>query len=96
MITIIDYGVGNINAFLNVYKKLAIPAKRATSILDLENSTRLILPVTFFALSFGTVHPQFVHCTVPDDPFPPLVRPLLARLSGMRIFDFTSLYSCVP
>ena len=38
MITIIDYGVGNINAFLNVYKKLAIPAKRATSILDLENS----------------------------------------------------------
>jgi glutamine amidotransferase len=44
MITIIDYGVGNINAFLNVYKKLAIPARRATSILDLEDSTRLILP----------------------------------------------------
>jgi len=44
MITIIDYGVGNINAFLNVYKKLAIPAKRATSVLDLEDSTRLILP----------------------------------------------------
>jgi len=45
-------------------------------------STRFILPVTFFALSFGTVCPQFVHCTVPDDPFPPLVRPLLARFKS--------------
>jgi len=48
-------------------------------------STRFNREVTFFALSFGTVQPQFVHCMVPDDPFPPLVRPLLARLSGMKI-----------
>ena len=46
-------------------------------------STRLNFDVTFFALSFGTVCPQFVHCTVPEDPFPPLVRPLLARFSGI-------------
>ena len=29
MITIIDYGVGNINAFVNVYKRLDIPTKIA-------------------------------------------------------------------
>ena len=55
----------------------------------------LSLDVTFFALSLGTVCPQFVHCTTPDDPFPPLVRPLLARLSGMTKYGFASLYSCV-
>ena len=34
-------------------------------------STKFNFDVTFFALSFGTVCPQFVHCTVPEDPFPP-------------------------
>ena len=29
MITLIDYGVGNISAFLNIYKQLNIPAKTA-------------------------------------------------------------------
>ena len=57
-------------------------------------STRFNLDVTFFALSFGTVCPQFVHCTVPEDPFPPFVRPLLARLSGMNVSKFAYLYSC--
>ena len=48
-------------------------------------STRLSFDVTFFALSFGTVCPQFVHCTTPEDPFPPFVLPLLARFSGMNV-----------
>lgn len=58
-------------------------------------STKLILPVTFFALSFGTVQPQLTHCTVPEDPLPPFVRPLLARLSGMKSIKSASLYSCM-
>ena len=58
-------------------------------------STRFSLDVTFFALSFGTVEPQFVHWIVPDEPFPPFVRPLLARLSGMKIIKSASLYSCI-
>jgi len=56
-------------------------------------STRLSLEVTFLALSLGTVCPQLVHCTVPDEPFPPFVRPLLARFSGMSIIALSSLYS---
>ena len=57
-------------------------------------STKFNLDVTFFALSLGTVCPQFVHCTVPVEPFPPFVRPLLARLSGMTLSEFAYLYSC--
>lgn len=44
MIKIIDYGLGNILAFLNVYKRLDIPAKIAKTPSDLEDATRLILP----------------------------------------------------
>lgn len=44
MITIIDYGVGNINAFANVYKRLNMPVKVAKSIVDLKDVEKLILP----------------------------------------------------
>lgn len=44
MITIIDYGLGNIQAFVNVYKRLSIPVTIARQPADLEGATRLILP----------------------------------------------------
>jgi len=44
MITIIDYGVGNIFAFQNVYKRLNIPTKIAKTISDLDSAEKIILP----------------------------------------------------
>jgi glutamine amidotransferase len=44
MITLIDYGVGNIFAFQNVYKRLNIPTKIAKTVADLECAEKLILP----------------------------------------------------
>ena len=44
MITLIDYGVGNIFAFQNVYKRLNIPTRIAKTAADLINSEKLILP----------------------------------------------------
>ena len=44
MITLIDYGVGNIFAFQNVYKRLDIPTKIAKTATDLEGAEKLILP----------------------------------------------------
>lgn len=44
MIGIIDYGLGNINAFLNIYKRLHIPAKRLNTPEDFEGVQKLILP----------------------------------------------------
>ena len=44
MVTIIDYGVGNIFAFQNVFKRLNIPSRIAKSEDDLKNVDKLILP----------------------------------------------------
>jgi imidazole glycerol-phosphate synthase subunit HisH len=44
MITIINYGLGNVQAFANLYKRLNIPASIASSAADLVGATRLILP----------------------------------------------------
>lgn len=44
MITLIDYGVGNIFAFQNVYKRLNIPTKIAKTSADLFDTKKLILP----------------------------------------------------
>ena len=44
MITIIDYGLGNLRAFLNVYKRLNIPARTAATVSELTNAEKLILP----------------------------------------------------
>ena len=44
MITIIDYGLGNIQAFLNIYKKLHIPVQVAKNENSLEGTSKLILP----------------------------------------------------
>ena len=44
MITIIDYGLGNIKAFLNVYKRLNIQVAIAHQKEDLKNVSKIILP----------------------------------------------------
>ncbi|KAA3603982.1 MAG: imidazole glycerol phosphate synthase subunit HisH [Candidatus Scalindua sp. AMX11] len=44
MIAIIDYGVGNIKAFSNIYKNLNIAFTVAKSVDDLKDATKIILP----------------------------------------------------
>lgn len=44
MIKIVDYGLGNISAFLNVYKRLNIEASTARNADELKCATKLILP----------------------------------------------------
>ena len=44
MITIINYGLGNVQAFANVYKRLNIPAAIARNAQDLVGASKLILP----------------------------------------------------
>ena len=44
MIGIIDYGVGNIKSFENIYKGLNIPTKRVRQTTDLKGIDKLILP----------------------------------------------------
>jgi imidazole glycerol-phosphate synthase subunit HisH len=44
MITIVDYGLGNIQAIANVYKRLHIPVTIAKSAEQLANAKKIILP----------------------------------------------------
>lgn len=44
MITLVDYGLGNIQAFANIYKRLNIPARTASSADELADADKLILP----------------------------------------------------
>ncbi|MBM3117387.1 imidazole glycerol phosphate synthase subunit HisH [Jeongeupia naejangsanensis] len=44
MIRVVDYGVGNIQAFMTMFKRLGLPAERAQTPADLSGATRLILP----------------------------------------------------
>jgi glutamine amidotransferase len=44
MLTLLDYGLGNLNAFVNIYKQLNIPYKLAQCQQDLEDASKIILP----------------------------------------------------
>lgn len=44
MIRVVDYGLGNVQAFLNMFKRLGIEAARARNVSELVSADRLILP----------------------------------------------------
>lgn len=44
MISIVDYGLGNIGAFLNMYKRMNVPAKAVRTSAELADATRIVLP----------------------------------------------------
>ncbi len=44
MIGIIDYGVGNIQAFMTLFKRMGLDAQRADTAGALKDATRLVLP----------------------------------------------------
>jgi glutamine amidotransferase len=44
MIHIVDYGLGNIQAFVNMYKRLGFEVRRATNPSELDGASKLILP----------------------------------------------------
>jgi imidazole glycerol-phosphate synthase subunit HisH len=44
LITILDYGLGNVLAFQNVFKRINVPVKVAATPRELDGATKLILP----------------------------------------------------
>ena len=44
MIAIVDYGLGNVQAFANIYKRLNIPTTLASTAESLSQADRIILP----------------------------------------------------
>lgn len=44
MIGVVDYGLGNVNAFLEAYSRLFIPACRVSDVQSLRRAERFVLP----------------------------------------------------
>lgn len=44
MITIVDYGLGNVGAFANTYKRMDLPVRTARTAEELASAERIILP----------------------------------------------------
>lgn len=44
MIRVVDYGVGNIQAFMTLFRRMGLEAQRADTAAALEDATRLVLP----------------------------------------------------
>lgn len=44
MIHIVDYGLGNMQAFMNMFKRLNLPSARARTAADLAGAQKIILP----------------------------------------------------
>ncbi|HQR38049.1 MAG TPA: imidazole glycerol phosphate synthase subunit HisH, partial [Blastocatellia bacterium] len=44
MITIVDYGLGNVQAIANIYTKLNIPVRTARTAAELDGARKLVLP----------------------------------------------------
>jgi glutamine amidotransferase len=44
MITIVDYGLGNVSAFVNVYRRMNIEVATAKAPAELERASKIILP----------------------------------------------------
>lgn len=90
MICIVDYGVGNSQAFLNVFNRLGIDAIRATNRDILKTATHLILPgVGNFDNAIQKLNESGMRETL-EDMVLKLKKPLLGVCVGMQILADTS------
>ncbi len=90
MIAIVDYGMGNIKAFADVYKKLNIPAVIVRSARELENAGKIILPgVGSFDYVIKRIEESGMR-SILDDVVIHRHVPVLGICMGMQIFAFSS------
>jgi glutamine amidotransferase len=96
MIRIIDYGVGNIQAFLNLFDRLGLKAERASEARDLIDATHLILPgVGHFDYAMSSFNKSGLRA-----PLEKLVltqhKPLLGVCVGMQMLAHSSDEGLLP
>lgn len=96
MITIIDYGLGNIQAFVNVYRRLHIPVTVAQSASQLEGASKLILPgVGAFDHAIERLDASGMRSTL-DEMVQLQKIPVLGICVGMQILANSSEEGCLP
>jgi len=85
VITLLDYGLGNIEAFVNIYKRLNFPVDVASTADQLANAERIILPgVGSFDWAMTRLEESGMrHCL--DDLVRVKKRPVLGVCVGMQM-----------
>ena len=96
MIRVVDYGVGNIQAFLNLFDRLGLKAERARQAQDLIDATHLILPgVGHFDYAMRSFNNSGLRAPLED-----LVlaqkKPLLGVCVGMQMLAHSSDEGILP
>lgn len=90
MITIVNYGLGNISAFANVFKRLNVPFNVATGKDDFVDTTKIILPgVGAFDHAMTLLQESGMRETL-DDLVLNQKKPVLGICVGMQILAKTS------
>lgn len=85
MIGIVDYGLGNVQAITNIYKRLEIPAMLASETADLAAATHLILPgVGAFDWAMSRLEASGMRAAL-DELVQRQRRPVLGICVGMQI-----------
>jgi glutamine amidotransferase len=96
LITIIDYGLGNILAFQNVYKRLNIEVTIARTPQDLRGASRLILPgVGAFDHAMELLNQSGMRETIDEMVLEKRV-PVLGVCVGMQILAHSSTEGQLP
>lgn len=85
MITIVDYGLGNTQAFLNVYRRLNVEVKTARNAAELAGASKIILPgVGAFDHAMDKLEQSGMRETLDDLAFQQHV-PILGVCVGMQM-----------
>ena len=90
MISIINYGLGNILAFQNIYKKLNIPVNIVSNQNEIEKATKFILPGVgsfdwaMHSLRSSGILPSLNHSILMEK------KPILGICVGMQIMGISS------
>lgn len=90
MIRIVDYGLGNVQAFLSLYKKLGFEVMRARTAVDLADATKIILPgVGAFDHAIEMLNQSGMRLALETSVFENVV-PVLGICVGMQILASSS------
>jgi imidazole glycerol-phosphate synthase subunit HisH len=85
MISVVDYGVGNVQAIINIYKRLNISVRAARSAGELEGAERVVLPgVGAFDWAMARLNQSGMR-NVLDDLVLSKGRPVLGICVGMQM-----------
>ena len=96
MITLVDYGLGNIQAFANIYKSLGIACSIARDAEELSRASRLILPgVGAFDWAMQRLEASGLR-PVLDDLVLKQRLPVLGICVGMQMMANCSEEGCLP